>query len=223
VRLNQLRLERPRQWGACWLADHPWRTLKLDDFFGARLPLNREGTDWGKVLRVFVIYRLLSPGSEWWLHRHGFSTTSSGDLLGVDERAAQDGTLYRYHDLLLGQKSCEAGFGHLRERWADLLGARYEVLLYDLTPTYFECDVPPDETGPRRLGYPARAGRQARRLRASRHRLGGDARGPAARHQDVSPQHRRQNNPTRHARDHPPPKRTARRPDRENARRGRRR
>jgi len=151
VRLDQLRLENPRQWGACWLADHLWRTLKLDDFFGARLPLNREGTDWEKVLRVLVIYRLLSPGSEWRLHRHWFSTTALGDLLGVDERAAQDDTLYRCHDLLLGHK--EALFGHLRERWADLFGARYEVLLYDLTSTYFECGVPQDETDPRRFGY----------------------------------------------------------------------
>ena len=123
-----------------------------------------------------MIYRLLSPGSEWRLHHHWFSTTDLGGLLGVDERAAQDDTLYCCHDLLLGHTSREAGFGHLRERWADLFGARYEILLYDLTSTYFECDVPPDETDPRRFGYPAGAGRQARRLRASRHRPGGDAR-----------------------------------------------
>ena len=69
VRLDSLRLERPRQWGACWLGAELWRTLHLDDFFGARLPLNREGTDWEKVLRILAIYRLLSPGSEWRLHR----------------------------------------------------------------------------------------------------------------------------------------------------------
>jgi hypothetical protein len=64
VCLDSLRLERPRQWGACWLGDELWRTLHLDDFFGARLPVNREGTDWEKVLRILTIYRLLSPGSE---------------------------------------------------------------------------------------------------------------------------------------------------------------
>jgi hypothetical protein len=63
VRLSELRLSRPRQWGACWLADHLWRTLHLDDFFGARLPLTREGTDWEKVLRILVSCRLISPGS----------------------------------------------------------------------------------------------------------------------------------------------------------------
>jgi hypothetical protein len=151
VRLDELRLERPRQWGACWLADQLWRTLQLDDFFGARLPVSREGTDWEKVLRILAIYRLLSPGSEWRLHRQWFSTTALGDLLGVDERAVQDDTLYRCLDLLLPLK--EELFGHLRQRWCDLFGARYEVLLYDLTSTYFECDVPADENDPRRFGY----------------------------------------------------------------------
>lgn len=151
VRLGELSLERPRQWGACWLGDHLWRLLHLDDFFGARLPVSREDTDWEKVLRIIVIYRLLSPGSEWRLHRHWFGATALGDLLGVDERAVQDDTLYRCHDLLLPWK--EELFGHLRQRWSDLFGARYEVLLYDLTSTYFECDVPPDENDPRRFGY----------------------------------------------------------------------
>lgn len=151
VRLSGLRLSRPRQWGACWLADQLWRTLHLDDFFGARLPRTREGTDWEKVLRILVIYRLISPGSEWRLHRHWFETTALPDLLGVSERSAQDDTLYRCHDLLLEHK--EALFGHLRRRWADLFGVRYEVLLYDLTSTYFECDVPDDPSDPRRFGY----------------------------------------------------------------------
>jgi len=62
------------------------------------------------------------------------------DLLEVDARAVQDDTLYRALDLLLEHK--EALFGHLRQRWCDLFGATYQVLLYDLTSTYFECDVP---------------------------------------------------------------------------------
>ncbi len=151
VRLDELRLENPRQWGACWLGDHLWRTLRLDDFFGARLPVSREDTDWEKGLRILVIYRLLSPGSEWRLHRHWFATTALADRLGVDARAVQDDTLYRCHDLLLPWK--EELFGHLRQRWSDLFGAKFDVLLYDLTSTYFECDVPEDENDPRRFGY----------------------------------------------------------------------
>jgi len=151
VRLNELRLSNPRQWGACWLADHLWRTLQLDDFFQARLPVSREGTDWEKVLRVLVIYRLLAPGSEWRLYRHWFATTALGDLLGVDERAAQIDTLYRCHDWVLPWK--EELFGHLRQRWSDLFAAKYDVLLYDLTSTYFESSEPEDATDPRRYGY----------------------------------------------------------------------
>lgn len=151
VRLSAMSLERPRQWGACWLADTLWRQLHLDGFFGEKLGRSREGTDWEKVLRVLVIYRLLSPGSEWRLHRQWFGTTAMSDLLDVDERAAQPATLYRCLDLLLAEK--ETLFAHLRERWRDLFAARYEILLYDLTSTYFECDVPEDETDPRRFGY----------------------------------------------------------------------
>ena len=87
VRLSALRLERPRQWGACWLADALWRELHLDKFFTTCLGHSREGTDWEKVLRALTIYRLLSPGSEWRLHRHWFATTALPDLLAADERA----------------------------------------------------------------------------------------------------------------------------------------
>jgi Transposase DDE domain len=151
VRLNQLQLSRPRTWGACWLGDQLWRDLQLDTFFAPRLGCSREGTDWEKVLRLLTLYRLLSPGSEWRLHRHWFGTTALVDLLGVDERLAQDDTLYRGLDGLLEHK--DALFAHLRGRWSDLFGAKFDVLLYDLTSTYFECDVPADETDPRRFGY----------------------------------------------------------------------
>ena len=151
VRLDGLRLEQPRQWGACWLGDELWRALELDRFFAPRLGCSREGTQWEKVLRILCLQRLISPGSEWRLHRQWFGTTALGEILGVDARAAQDDTLYRCLDLLLGHK--EALFAHLHQRWSDLFGVRYEVLLYDLTSTYFECDVPDPSTDPRRFGY----------------------------------------------------------------------
>lgn len=151
VRLEALRLERPRQWGACGLGDELWRMLGLDRFFAQRLGVSREGTDWEKVLRILGIYRLISPGSEWRRQRHWFATTALSDLLGVDGRAVGDDTLYRCLDLLLPHK--EELFGHLKNRWSDLLGACFAVLLYDLTSTYFECDVPVDEADPRRFGY----------------------------------------------------------------------
>jgi transposase len=151
MELSQLQLARPRAWGACWLGDQLWRELQLDTFFAARLGVSREGTDWEKVLRLLTLYRLLSPGSEWRLHRHWFATTACADLLGADERLAQDDTLYRGLDGLLEHK--DELFAHLRGRWSDLFGAKFDVLLYDLTSTYFECDVPAEETDPRRFGY----------------------------------------------------------------------
>jgi hypothetical protein len=151
VRLDGLQLSRPRTWGACWLGDQLWRELQLDTFFAPRLGCSREGTDWEKVLRLLTLYRLLSPGSEWRLHRHWFGATALADLLDVDERAAQDDTLYRGLDGLLEHK--DALFTHLRGRWRDLFGAKFDVLLYDLTSTYFECDAPDEPTDPRRFGY----------------------------------------------------------------------
>ena len=151
VRLDHLQLSLPRSWGACWLGDQLWRELQLDAFFAARLGVSREGTDWEKVLRLLTLYRLLSPGSEWRLHRHWFAHNAVADLLDADERIAQDDTLYRGLDGLLEHK--EALFAHLRTRWSDLFGAKFDVLLYDLTSTYFECDAPESEKDPRRFGY----------------------------------------------------------------------
>ena len=85
------------------------------------------------------------------MHRHWFATTALPDLLEVDASVAQPATLYRCHDRLLEHK--EALFAHLRERWADLFAARYDVLLYDLTSTYFECDRPEAADDPRQFGY----------------------------------------------------------------------
>jgi transposase len=151
VRVSALRLERPRQWGACWLADLLWQRLHLDAFFAQHLGCSREGTDWAAILRILTIYRLLSPGSEWRLHREWFERTALADLLDVDVRAVQDDTLYRAHDHVL--KHREALFAHLRERWESLFNVRYEVVLYDLTSTYFECDAPDDSNDPRRFGH----------------------------------------------------------------------
>ena len=86
VRLSQLQLSRPRTWGACWLGDQLWRDLHLDTFFAPRLGCSREGTDWEKVLRMLTLYRLLSPGSEWRLHRHWFGTTTLRDMLALIQK-----------------------------------------------------------------------------------------------------------------------------------------
>jgi len=149
IRLSGMRLRRPRQWGACWLAVLLWDQLRLDDFWRPALPPSREGTSWLNVLKTLVAYRLISPGSEWRLHRHWFEHSAMGDLLGEDIALAQPNNLYRCLDMLLARKP--ALFTFLRQRWKDLFQADFEVLLYDLTSTYFECDPP--EGGKRKFGY----------------------------------------------------------------------
>ena len=149
VCLDQLQLRRPRQWGACWLASELWRQLTLDDFWREKLRPSREGTDWLDVLKILVSYRLIDPGSEWRLHREWYHRSAMRDLLGRTGDTVELQSLYRCLDLLLDHK--RDLFSFLTERWQDLFEARYEVLLYDLTSTYFECDPP--EHGKRRHGY----------------------------------------------------------------------
>jgi transposase len=151
LKLSQLRLERPRQWGACWLALTLWQELQLDQFWGERLPASRKGTRWDLVLLVLVAYRLIAPGSEWRLHREWYAKSALMDLLGTDETLADIHALYRCHDRLLAHK--EALFKHLVGRWRDLFNASFDVLLYDLTSTYFEANPPFPDDAKRRFGY----------------------------------------------------------------------
>ncbi len=149
VRLSGMRLRRPRQWGACWLACHLWEQLQLDEFWAGRLAASREGTRWFNVLKTLVSYRLIDPGSEWRLHRQWYEQTALGDLLGEDFGLVSKDNLYRCLDKLLAHKT--ELFGFLQQRWKALFQAEFDVLLYDLTSTYFESD-PPD-AGKRRFGY----------------------------------------------------------------------
>ena len=138
LRLDHIELARPRQWGGCWLALELWNRLDLDAFWQPLLPDSQKGTPRLKVLKVLTAYRLLDPGSEWKLHTSWFDRSAMADLLDDDFRLAAKDTLYRCHDLLLEHR--EALFSHLKERWAGLFGASYDILLYDLTSTYFEVD-----------------------------------------------------------------------------------
>src|ERR1700677_4997997 len=152
LRISEMRLHRPRQWGACWLAGLLWRELQLDRFWAERLPASRKRTRWDQVLQVLVAYRLIEPGSEWRLPREWVGKRAMGDLLGADFGLAETHKLYACRGLLLAHK--DALFSHLTERWRDLFNANFDVLLYDLTSTYFEvnaADLP--EGAKRRHGY----------------------------------------------------------------------
>lgn len=151
IHLNQMTLRHPRQWGGCWLAMELWNQLGFDSFWSPRLPDSRKGTGWVNVLKTLVGYRLLDPGSEWRLHRDWFKSSAMADLLGEDDSVAAKDTLYRCLDRLCKHKA--ALFSFLKDRWSLLFDASYDVLLYDLTSTYFECDPPENADGLKRFGY----------------------------------------------------------------------
>jgi transposase len=149
LRLAEYQLTRPRQYGACWLGCELWRSLHLDQFWGQKLGVSREGTDWASLLEVSVIYRLVAPGSEWRLHRQWYDQSAMKDLLADRLHWGGKDQVYQVLDRLLAHR--ESLFSHLQARWNDLFGAKYEVLLYDLTSTYFEGEA--EENPKAQRGY----------------------------------------------------------------------
>ena len=149
VRLSGLELRRPRVFGNCWLACELWHQLGLDEFWRQRLPEARETVSWEKVLQLLVVNRLLDPGSEFQVHRQWFVDSAMDELLEEDFAVAGKDRLYRCLDRVLEQK--RELFVWLKQKWADLFQADFEVLLYDLTSTYFEGEM---EQNPKaRRGY----------------------------------------------------------------------
>jgi transposase len=149
VRLNELKIKNPRQWGACWLFCELWEQLQLDNFWRDKLLPSRQGTRWLNVFKTLVAYRLIDPGSEWRLHRLWYEHSAMSDLLGEDFGLVQKDKLYRCLDRLIEHKNDL--FGFLQKRWQDMFNVQFDILLYDLTSTYFECNPP--EQGKRKFGY----------------------------------------------------------------------
>jgi transposase len=136
VKVSGLELRRPRVFGSCWLGCELWRQLGLPEFWDTRLAGSREEVAWEKVLQLLVVNRLLDPGSEFRVHRQWYLSTAMDALLGTDFAVAEKDRLYRCLDRVLEHK--QELFLWLRQKWADLFQADFEVLLYDLTSTYFE-------------------------------------------------------------------------------------
>lgn len=139
VKLHEMELKRPRSFGGCWLGCVLWDQFKLTEFWNQVIPSGREAVRWNKVLELLVVNRLIEPGSEWSIHRDGFDRSAMDELLGEDYVWAEKNRLYRCLDHLIGHK--ESLFTHLTNRWHDMFNASYEVLLYDLTSTYFEGEM----------------------------------------------------------------------------------
>ena len=150
IELKALRLRRARQWGACWLALVLWERLELDRFWGPRLPPSRQGTRWLDILKTLACYQLIDPGQ------------ASGVCTGTGTSTAPWGIYWAGPRRWWAATRCIGAWtsclstsarssSFLRERWETLFDARFDVLLYDLTSTYFESDPPFSDK--RRFGY----------------------------------------------------------------------
>ncbi len=139
VKLSALALERPRIFGDCWLACRLWDELQLGEFWRERLPDGKAEVPWAKVLELLVVRQLVAPGSKWHLHRRWFLASAMDELLDEDFAVAAKNRLYECLDKIDTHRA--ALFSHLQARWKDLFGATCEVLLYDLTSSYFEGEM----------------------------------------------------------------------------------
>ena len=155
VKLESMELRRPRSFGDCWLGCWLWEKLCLSSFWKMQLDDHRGEVPWAKVLQLLVINRLIDPGSELRIHRQWFLRSAMDELLEVDFAVAGKDRLYRCLDHILPHK--DALCRHLADRWKTLFDSSFDVLLYDLTSTYFEglCEeIPKARHGYSRDGRP---------------------------------------------------------------------
>jgi len=136
LRITELRLRRARRFGDCWLGCLLWEQLGLRSFWEQRLGAERGEVPWAKVLELLAVNRLCDPGTEFMVHRQWFLNSAMDELLGVDFAAAGKDRLYRCLDRILAHKDELCRF--LVQRWKTLFDPSFDVLLYDLTSTYFE-------------------------------------------------------------------------------------
>lgn len=155
VVLTEMRLLHPRSFGDCWLGCLLWDELELSAFWEAKLGAERGRVPWTKVLQLLVINRLCEPGSEFAVHRRWFLRSAMDELQATDFAVAEKDRLYRCLDRILPYKDELCRF--LTEKWKTLFDARFDVLLYDLTSTYFEgscARIPKAKHGYSRDGRP---------------------------------------------------------------------
>src|SRR5450631_2341962 len=136
VLVNRVRLERTRQFGACYLGLELWRRLELDRFFEQAVDQDAADVPWSRVAAVLAINRLCAPGSELAIEQRWYPSTALDDLLGIEDGQINDTRLYRCLDRILPHKTKLEQ--HLKQRYGESFGAEFDVLLYDLTSTYVE-------------------------------------------------------------------------------------
>lgn len=136
IRLSSLTVSNAREFGSCWVGVKLWQMLDLDMFWSERLGALRGEVPWEKVTELLAVNRLCDPGSELNVHERWYPRTGMGLLLDCNDSVAEKDRLYRCLDRLVKHK--EALEAHLKQKWGELFGADFDVLLYDLTSTYFE-------------------------------------------------------------------------------------
>ena len=136
VKLSKMKLSKPRTFGDCWLGCEIWNQLDLDKFWSERIDTARSPFKYSKVLKLLTINRLIKPSSEFYIHHHWFDQTAMATLLDCDYEVASKDRLYRCLDRIVPYKDelCK----YLTEQWQMMFNLEYDVLLYDLTSTYFE-------------------------------------------------------------------------------------
>jgi transposase len=136
VLVNKVRLERTRQFGACYLGLELWKRLELDRFFEQTVDDEPADVPWSRVAALLAINRLCAPGSELAIEQRWYPSTALDDLLAIEEGKINDTRLYRCLDRILPHKTKLER--HLKQRYGELFGAEFDVLLYDLTSSYVE-------------------------------------------------------------------------------------
>ena len=136
IDIRGVRVERSRQFGGCWLGLSLLRQLGLPQRLEELLPPGREGIGWSVMAQILVLGRMVDASSELRLAEHGYEASALVDLLGVPAEKVNDDRLYRSLDRLLPHKT--ALEKHLQQRLGELFQLDYDLLLYDVTSTYFE-------------------------------------------------------------------------------------
>ena len=152
IRTDRLVVKNLRNWGEVWLGTVLWDKLGLDDFWKARLSSSRKGTDWLSIMKAIVLYRFTDPGSELRMHSNWMANTAIEELIGSGALTGRS-TLYSCLDRVIWPSDewrkpraerrnsfKDELFHYLRDRWAGLFGSTCDVVLFDLTSTYFEVD-----------------------------------------------------------------------------------
>src|ERR1700738_2847242 len=134
--MNKVLLEPTRQVGACWLGLELWKRLELDRFFEEAVDKQEVDVPWSRIAAVLAINRLCAPGSELAIEERWYPSTALDDLLGIEEGKINDTRMYRCLDQILPHKTKLER--HLKQRYGELFGAEFDVLLYDLTSTSVE-------------------------------------------------------------------------------------